>query len=249
MSDRVDEIERGRATDRGGAPAGRLRRRPPRPRRPRYTPRSARATPRAAGQPRENVFELRDVGDQLRRQAGRRRRLDGHPSQRHHRADRALRLRQEHAAALAEPDERPDPDGASRAAASSTTARTSTGPAVDPVEVRKRIGMVFQKPNPFPKSIKENVAFGPKILGMKDVDGPDRAGAARRRALGRGEGPPRRERLRHVRRPAAAALHRPLPRGRPRRDPDGRALLGPRPDLDRQDRGPDDGAEGAATRS
>ena len=41
---------------------------------------------------------------------------------------------------------------------------------VDPVEVRKRIGMVFQKPNPFPKSIKENVAFGPKILGLKDVD-------------------------------------------------------------------------------
>jgi phosphate transport system ATP-binding protein len=41
---------------------------------------------------------------------------------------------------------------------------------VDPVEVRKRIGMVFQKPNPFPKSIKENVAFGPKILGLKDID-------------------------------------------------------------------------------
>ena len=44
------------------------------------------------------------------------------------------------------------------------------GSGVDPVEVRKRIGMVFQKPNPFPKSIKENIAFGPKILGMKDVD-------------------------------------------------------------------------------
>jgi phosphate transport system ATP-binding protein len=38
---------------------------------------------------------------------------------------------------------------------------------VDPVEVRKRIGMVFQKPNPFPKSIYENIAFGPRILGMK----------------------------------------------------------------------------------
>jgi phosphate transport system ATP-binding protein len=43
-------------------------------------------------------------------------------------------------------------------------------PAVDAVEVRKRIGMVFQKPNPFPKSIKENVAFGPRILGMKDTE-------------------------------------------------------------------------------
>ena len=41
-------------------------------------------------------------------------------------------------------------------------------PQIDPVEVRKRIGMVFQKPNPFPKSIYDNIAFGPQILGMKD---------------------------------------------------------------------------------
>ncbi len=38
---------------------------------------------------------------------------------------------------------------------------------VDPVEVRRRIGMVFQKPNPFPKSIYDNVAFGPKLNGYK----------------------------------------------------------------------------------
>jgi phosphate transport system ATP-binding protein len=38
---------------------------------------------------------------------------------------------------------------------------------VDPVEVRRKIGMVFQKPNPFPKSIYDNVAFGPKIAGFK----------------------------------------------------------------------------------
>ncbi|MDQ3931454.1 MAG: ATP-binding cassette domain-containing protein, partial [Actinomycetota bacterium] len=36
---------------------------------------------------------------------------------------------------------------------------------VDPVEVRRRIGMVFQKPNPFPKSIYDNVAFGPRLHG------------------------------------------------------------------------------------
>jgi phosphate transport system ATP-binding protein len=42
------------------------------------------------------------------------------------------------------------------------------GPEVDPVEVRKRIGMVFQKPNPFPKSIYDNVAFGPRVLGLTD---------------------------------------------------------------------------------
>jgi phosphate transport system ATP-binding protein len=38
---------------------------------------------------------------------------------------------------------------------------------IDPVEVRRRIGMVFQKPNPFPKSIYDNVAFGPKINGFR----------------------------------------------------------------------------------
>jgi phosphate transport system ATP-binding protein len=42
---------------------------------------------------------------------------------------------------------------------------------IDPVQVRKRIGMVFQKPNPFPKSIYENIAFGPRVMGMKgDMD-------------------------------------------------------------------------------
>ena len=38
---------------------------------------------------------------------------------------------------------------------------------VDPVEVRRRIGMVFQKPNPFPKSIYDNVAYGPRVAGQK----------------------------------------------------------------------------------
>jgi phosphate transport system ATP-binding protein len=41
-------------------------------------------------------------------------------------------------------------------------------PDVDPTEIRFRIGMVFQRPNPFPKSIYENVAFGPRINGMTD---------------------------------------------------------------------------------
>src|SRR5215207_3273303 len=42
---------------------------------------------------------------------------------------------------------------------------------IDPVQLRKRIGMVFQKPNPFPKSIYDNVAFGPRVLGMNgDMD-------------------------------------------------------------------------------
>jgi phosphate transport system ATP-binding protein len=42
---------------------------------------------------------------------------------------------------------------------------------IDPVEVRRRIGMVFQKPNPFPKSIYDNIAFGPRVLRMtKELD-------------------------------------------------------------------------------
>jgi phosphate transport system ATP-binding protein len=45
------------------------------------------------------------------------------------------------------------------------------GPKVDPVQVRKLIGMVFQKPNPFPKSIYDNIAFGPRTVGMDgDMD-------------------------------------------------------------------------------
>ncbi|HEX2140681.1 MAG TPA: phosphate ABC transporter ATP-binding protein PstB [Candidatus Limnocylindria bacterium] len=44
-------------------------------------------------------------------------------------------------------------------------------PQVDPVEVRRRIGMVFQKPNPFPKSIYDNVAFGPRVARYRgDLD-------------------------------------------------------------------------------
>ena len=38
---------------------------------------------------------------------------------------------------------------------------------VDPIAVRTQIGMVFQKPNPFPKSIYDNIAYGPRVTGMK----------------------------------------------------------------------------------
>jgi phosphate transport system ATP-binding protein len=43
------------------------------------------------------------------------------------------------------------------------------GPDVDPVDLRRRVGMVFQKSNPFPKTIFENVAFGPRVHGMRDA--------------------------------------------------------------------------------
>ncbi len=55
------------------------------------------------------------------------------------------------------------------------------GRDVDPIEVRRRIGMVFQRPNPFPKSIYDNVAYGLRILGLKD-DLDDRVRHALERA-------------------------------------------------------------------
>ena len=48
------------------------------------------------------------------------------------------------------------------------------GPGVDPVDLRRRVGMIFQQPNPFPQSIYENVAYGPRLQGMKrksELDG------------------------------------------------------------------------------
>ena len=54
---------------------------------------------------------------------------------------------------------------------------------VDPVEIRRRIGMVFQKPNPFPKSIYDNIAFGPRVLGMEGDLGDRVEGALRQAAL------------------------------------------------------------------
>ena len=56
------------------------------------------------------------------------------------------------------------------------------GRAVDAIEVRRRIGMVFQKPNPFPKSIYDNVAYGPRVTGMAVDDLADHVEEALRAA-------------------------------------------------------------------
>ena len=132
------------------------------------------------------------------------------------------------------------PGRAGRRAGSSTTARTSTAREADPVEVRRRIGMVFQRPNPFPKSIYDNVAFAPKVLGMKgNID--ERVERALRGAALWDEVKDRLKSsaLAALRRPAAAALHRARAGGRARGHPPRRARLRARPDLDGGDRGPD----------
>jgi phosphate transport system ATP-binding protein len=57
------------------------------------------------------------------------------------------------------------------------------GDDVDPVEVRRHIGMVFQKPNPFPKSVYDNIAFGPKAIGMQPESMDELVERSLRRAL------------------------------------------------------------------
>ena len=72
-------------------------------------------------------------------------------------------------------------------------------PHLDVVELRKHVGMVFQKSNPFPKSIFENVAYGLRIAGVNDKKILDEIVERTLRAvgtLGRGEGPARRQRAR-----------------------------------------------------
>ena len=109
------------------------------------------------------------------------------------------------------------------------------GPKVDAVEVRRRIGMVFQKPNPFPKSIYDNVAYGPRINGVKRGELDDVVESALTAAALWDEVKDKLKKsaLVALGRSAAAALHRPGHRGEARRHPDGRALLGARPDRHR----------------
>ncbi len=81
---------------------------------------------------------------------------------------------------------------------------------VSATQVRHHIGMVFQKPNPFPKSIYDNVAFGPRVHGVKkksELDAIVGKVTPWRCSVGRGEGPYEHISARYVRRSTAAALH------------------------------------------
>ena len=84
---------------------------------------------------------------------------------------------------------------------------------VDPVEVRRRIGMVFQKPNPFPKSIYDNIAWGSKINGFKggkgDMDELVKESLNRRGIMGRSSRQIEPEWVVALRWSTAAVVHRP----------------------------------------
>ena len=128
-----------------------------------------------------------------------------------------------------------------------TRARSCCGPddinlvgaGVDPIEVRMRIGMVFQKPNPFPKTVFENVAYGLRLRGVRN--GPtSRNGSKAQRAAAIWDEV--KDRLsdsaaRALRRPDAAPLHRPRTRDAAGDTAVRRADVGARPDRNREDRG------------
>lgn len=85
------------------------------------------------------------------------------------------------------------------------------GRDVEVVELRKKVGMVFQKPNPFPKTIYENVAYGLRVNGVRDrrlIDERVESSLKGARAVGRGERQTEEIGLRAVGRATAAPLHR-----------------------------------------
>ena len=122
---------------------------------------------------------------------------------------------------------------------------------VDPIEVRRRIGMVFQKPNPFPKSIYDNIAYGPRVTGMKVDNMDDLVEDALRRAALWDEV---KDKLKQSAFGLSGGQQQRLCIARtiavsPEVDPDGRAVLGARPDRHVAHRGPDGRAPRGATRS
>ena len=119
------------------------------------------------------------------------------------------------------------------------------GAATDPVLLRRRVGMVFQRPNAFAKSIFDNVAYGLKILGWRDrAQIAERVEQVLRQAALWDEVKDRltHSGLRVVGRAAAAAVHCAGDRAAAGCAADGRAVLGARPDRHAEDRGADAGA-------
>ncbi len=116
------------------------------------------------------------------------------------------------------------------------------GSDVDVVDVRRHIGMVFQRPNPFPKTIYDNVAYGPRLYGMRskgELDGLVEKALRQAALWDEVKDKLNQSGLSTLRGPAAAPVHRPRDCGPAGSDPDGRTGLGARPDLDPAHRGAD----------
>ena len=160
--------------------------------------------------------------------------------QRDHRAHRPVRLRQVHRAALPQPDERP---GRRRP-------RRGRGDLPRPEHLRQgrrpdrgahahRHGLPEAEPVPEVDLRQHRLRPAGHRHEGRQHGRPGRAGPARRCPVGRGQGQAQAVGVRPVRRSAAAPVHRPHHRHPARRHPDGRALLGARPDRHRAHRGPD----------
>jgi phosphate transport system ATP-binding protein len=118
------------------------------------------------------VIKMRGTTSRLLwREAGSVRCQSRHPAAQRHRIDRSLRLRQVDLPALPEPHERHHRHLPGHGDISSMVKGHLRPDADDGVELRARVGMVFQKPNPFPKSIYENIAYGPRIHGQVSTQG------------------------------------------------------------------------------
>ena len=114
-------------------------------------------------------------------------------------------------------------------------------PGTDVVTLRKKVGMVFQKPNPFPKSVYENVAYGPRVHGVKGKDELDTIVEQSLRHAALWDEVKDRlndSALGTLGRTAAAPVYRPDPCCRTGSNPDGRTVLGTRSDRNGKDREP-----------
>ena len=162
-----------------------------------------------------------------------------------HGLHRPVRLRQVDLPAHPQPHARGrSPAPASRARSCSTT-RTSTPTGVDPVagaparSAWSSSGPTRSRRCPSTTTSRPGLRLnGDEEEGRRSTTWSS-SRCKRRQPLERGQGPARQARLRPVRRPAAAAVHRPGHRGRAAGAADGRAVLGARPDLDAGHRGPD----------
>ena len=115
----------------------------------------------------------------LRREACPIRRQSQHPREHGHGAHRPVGLRQVDVPAQPEPHERHD-RGCRVTGNITLDGGDIYDQTLDVVELRARVGMVFQKPNPFPKSIYENVSYGPRIHGLATQQGASSTKSSRR---------------------------------------------------------------------
>ena len=167
------------------------------------------------------------------------------------RVHRTVGLRQVDTAANAEPDVLALPR-ASGGRRNPVQRRQHSRSANRSEHAARRIGMVFQKPTPFPMSIYDNIAFGVRLyesLSTRQMDERVEWASEQGGDVAGSEGQAETERHGAIRRPAAAAVHRPRGRREARRVAARRADLGARPDLDGEDRGADQRAARRTTPS